>query len=127
MHFNTIINGRTTIRGPAIIGDHCEIGPNSYIGPYTSIGNSVTILNSEIENSIIMEKTYIDCGKRITDSLIGRDVRILGYEQNIPRGYKLILGDKGYITIWFKVSEKKLEFEAVNKSEIESELNDHQS
>ena len=95
----TIINSRTTIRGPAIIGDQCEIGPNTYIGPYTSIGNAVTIKNSEIENSIVMEKTYIDCGRRITDSLIGRDVKILGYEQNIPKGHKLILGDKGYITI----------------------------
>jgi glucose-1-phosphate thymidylyltransferase len=95
----TTIHSRTTIRGPAIIGEECEIGPNTYIGPYTSIGNAVTIQNSEIENSIVMEKTHIDCGRRITDSLIGREVKILGYEQNLPKGHKLILGDMGYITI----------------------------
>ncbi len=95
----TIIHSRTTIRGPAIIGNYCEIGPNTYIGPYTSIGDSVTIRNSEIENSIVMEGTYIDCGRRITDSLIGRKVKVLGYEQNLPKGHKLILGDMGYITI----------------------------
>ena len=27
----TIIHGRTTIRGPVVIGEHCEIGPNTYI------------------------------------------------------------------------------------------------
>jgi len=96
---DSIIHSRTTIRGPAIIGDHCEIGPNTFIGPYTSIGDNVIIRNSELENSIIMEGTIIDCGRRITDSLIGRKVKVLGYEQNIPKGHKLILGDMGYITI----------------------------
>ncbi len=95
----TIIHSRTTIRGPAIIGDNCDIGPNTYIGPYTSIGDSVTIRNSEIEDSIILEGTYIDCGRRIVDSLIGRKVKILRFENNIPRAHKLILGDMGYITI----------------------------
>jgi len=95
----TIIHSRTTIRGPVIIGDHCEIGPNVFIGSYTSIGNQTTIRNTEIENTIIMEGANIDCGKRITDSLIGRNVEILGYEQNIPKGHKLILGDMAKITL----------------------------
>ena len=89
----TTIHSRTTIRGPAIIGDHCDIGPNTIIGPYTSIRDHATILNGEIENSIIMEGTNIDCGRRIVDGLIGRKVRILGYEKNVPKGHKLILGD----------------------------------
>ena len=95
----TVIHERTTIRGPVVIGCNCVIGPNTYIGPYTSIGDSVTIRNSEIENSIVMEGTLIDCGRRITDSLIGRNVKVLGYEQNLPKGHKLILGDMGCITI----------------------------
>jgi glucose-1-phosphate thymidylyltransferase len=80
----TIIHGRTTIRGPVVIGEHCEIGPNTYIGPYTSIGDNSTILNTEAENSIIMEGAHIDCGRRIVDSLIGRNVKILSSEKNIP-------------------------------------------
>jgi len=40
-----------------------------------------------------MEGIHIDCGRRITDSLIGRKVKILGHEQNISRGHSLILGD----------------------------------
>ncbi|MFX0149868.1 MAG: glucose-1-phosphate thymidylyltransferase [Candidatus Hodarchaeota archaeon] len=95
----TVIHCRTTIRGPVIIGDHCKIGPNTYIGPYTSIGDNSTIQNTEIENTIIMKGAHIDCGKRITDSLIGRNVDILGYEQNIPKGHKLIIGDMSKVTL----------------------------
>ena len=46
-----------------------------------------------------MEGTNIDCGRRITDSLIGRNVTILGYEQNLPKGHRLILGDMATFTL----------------------------
>jgi len=46
-----------------------------------------------------MEGTHIDCGRRITDSLIGRKVKILGYEKNIPKGHRLILGDMATVTL----------------------------
>ena len=95
----TVIHGRTTIRGPVIIGEHCEIGPNTYIGPYTSIGDHATIRNTEIENTIIMSGALIDCGKRVTDSLIGKNVTILSHEQNLPKGHKLILGDIATVTL----------------------------
>jgi len=95
----TIIHRHTAIRGPVVIGDRCEIGPNAYIGPYTSIGDNSTITNTEVENSIIMEGAHIDCSKRIVDSLIGRKVKVLGYEQNIPRGHRLILGDMATVTL----------------------------
>jgi len=95
----TKIHTGTTIRGPAIVGEHCEIGPNTYIGPYTSIGNDVTIRNSEIENSIVMESAYIDCGKRIIDSLIGTRAKVISTEDNVPKGLKLVLGDMTYVNI----------------------------
>jgi len=56
-------------------------------------------MKTEIENTIIMEGAHIDCGRRITGSLIGRNVEILAYEQNIPKGHKLILGDMAKITL----------------------------
>ena len=95
----TIIHRHTAIRGPVVIGDRCEIGPDAYIGPYTSIGDHVTLLNTEIENSIVMSDAHIDCDKRITDSIIGRNVEILSYELNLPRGHKLILGDTSKVTL----------------------------
>jgi NDP-sugar pyrophosphorylase family protein len=90
----TIIHRHTAIRGPVVIGDHCKIGPNAYIGPYTSIGDHGRIANTEIENSIIMEGARIDCGKRVTDSLIGKNVEITDSNQSVPKGHKLIPGDQ---------------------------------
>jgi glucose-1-phosphate thymidylyltransferase len=95
----TTIHGRTTIRGPVVIGEHCEIGPNTYIGPYTSIGDHATIRNTEIENTIIMSGALIDCGKRVTDSLIGKNVEIIDSNQSVPKGHKLILGDQSTVTL----------------------------
>jgi glucose-1-phosphate thymidylyltransferase len=95
----TVINGGTTIRGPVIIGDHCEIGPDTFIGPYTSIGDHSKIVNTEIENSIIMSGAKIDCGKRITDSLVGKNVEITDASFNVPKGHKLILGDTSKVTL----------------------------
>lgn len=56
-------------------------------------------MKTEIENAIIMEGAHIDCGRRITDSLIGRKVKILNNEQNLPRGHRLILGDQSTVTL----------------------------
>ncbi len=95
----TVIHARTTIRGPVIIGEYCEIGPNAYVGPYTSIGDHVKIVNSEIENSIVMEGTRIDCSKRITDSIIGKNVEIVDSNLSQPKGHKLILGDASRVTL----------------------------
>jgi len=96
---NTIVHGRSTIRGPVILGENCEIGPDVYIGPYTSIGNNVKIENSEIENSIVMNGARIACGKRIIDSLIGMKANVVCSKDNIPSGVKLILGDMTYVGI----------------------------
>lgn len=95
---NTAFYNRTTSKGPSIIGDHCEVGPNTYIGPYTSTGDHTTIRNTEIENTIIMEATHIDCNKRITDSLIGMRVTILSSDQNLLKGHRLILEDMATVT-----------------------------
>jgi len=68
-------------------------------GPPLTPNRRDTILNTEIENTIIMSGALIDCGKRITDSLIGRNVKILSSEKNISRGHKLILGDMVTVTL----------------------------
>ncbi|NLI73240.1 MAG: glucose-1-phosphate thymidylyltransferase, partial [Euryarchaeota archaeon] len=67
----TNIQNGSIIRGPVIIGKNCTIGPNARIGPYVSIGDLCSVINGEIESSIIMSGTTISCNKRIIDSLIG--------------------------------------------------------
>jgi len=54
---------------------------------------------TEIENTLIMEGTHIDYGRRIVDSLIGRNVEITSSEQSIPKGHRPILGDIATTTL----------------------------
>jgi glucose-1-phosphate thymidylyltransferase len=89
----------TTIRGPAIIGENCEIGPNTHIGPYTSIGDNVKITNTEIENSIVMNGTCIDCGTKIIDSLIGKNVEVTNSKLDQSRAHTLFLGDSSRVSL----------------------------
>lgn len=88
----------SVIRGPAIIGEQTRI-VNSYVGPFTSIYHHVTVENSEIEHSIVLEHSRIkDLSTRIQDSLIGRYVTIERSPIK-PRAYKLTLGDHSQVGI----------------------------
>lgn len=83
---------KSTVRGPAIIGKDSKI-INSFIGPFTSIGDRVTIKESEVEHSIILEgSSVIDIRRRIEDSLIGKDVEISKSPLK-PKAYRFMLGD----------------------------------
>ncbi|OYT61241.1 glucose-1-phosphate thymidylyltransferase [Thermoplasmatales archaeon ex4484_30] len=108
---NSKINGRVIIeknaiienslvKGPAIIGENSKI-VKSYIGPYMSIGNNCEILDTEIEDSVIMEGTKIKGVGRITESLIGKNVKIVK-NNDLPRGHKLIVGDNSEVKVMVK-------------------------
>jgi glucose-1-phosphate thymidylyltransferase len=88
----------SVIRGPAIIGSGAKI-ESSYIGPFTSIDQGVRIINSEIENSIILGGSLIEnIPERIADSLIGRDV-VVAKSSVKPRVYRFMLGDASHVGI----------------------------
>jgi len=90
---NTEIKHNTRINGPVIIGKNCEVGPNVYLGPYTSIGDNVKILSGEIEGSIIMQNAFINCHKRIVDSIIGRQSRLESGDAMYPSGLRFVVGE----------------------------------
>lgn len=90
---NTLIKSGARIKGPVIIGENCEIGSDVYIGPYTSIGDGVKILSGEIEGSIVMQNTIIKCGKRIVDSIIGKNSHLESNSGSLPSGLRFIVGD----------------------------------
>jgi len=86
------------LRGPLIIGQNCVI-KNSYIGPFTSIYDEVTIRNSEIEHSIVLERCTIqDIPVRIEASLIGKEVRIQR-SQAKPTAYRFMVGDSSLVDV----------------------------
>jgi len=89
---------KSTIRGPAIIGNNVII-KNSYIGPFTSIYHNSQIINSEVEHSIILDAVkLLNIPIRIEDSLLGRNVEIIKSRIK-PKTYKFMVGDNSRIDI----------------------------
>ena len=88
----------SVVRGPAIIGAHAHL-EHAYVGPFTSIMNNVRIRHAEIEHCIVLEHSEIlDLDSRVTDSLIGKNVRI--YRERItPSAYRFMLGDSSEVGI----------------------------
>lgn len=84
------------IRGPVIIGQNTKI-INSYVGPFTSIYYDCLIQSSEIEHSIILEKSSItDIGCRMESSLIGKGVQIYKIDSK-PKAIKFMVGDHSQV------------------------------
>jgi glucose-1-phosphate thymidylyltransferase len=95
----TVVRRGAALRGPVIVGDHCEIGGGAYVGPYTSLGSHVRIIGAEIENSIILDGTVIDCRERIVDSIIGKDSKIVSDHEYRPRGRRFVVGESTFVSL----------------------------
>ncbi|MBM7167512.1 glucose-1-phosphate thymidylyltransferase [Streptomyces sp. G44] len=88
---------RSRIVGPAIIGADTVI-TDSYIGPSTSIADGCRIIDSELEFSIVLNRSRIEGVGRIEASLIGRDAQVRR-AMCVPRAHRLILGDHSDVRI----------------------------
>lgn len=88
---------RSTVRGPAIIGRNAKL-TNAYVGPFTAIGDECELADSEIEHSVVMERSSLTNVGRIEDSLIGRDVRLTRTKQR-PRATRLMVGDNSSLDL----------------------------
>ncbi len=66
---------------------------------YTSIGDGCTLKSVEIENSIVMIGSRLESGKRIVDSLIGSYSTILNSDGAMPKGHRLIIGERSFAQI----------------------------
>ena len=93
----TKISGNSQLYGPIILGDNCII-ENAKIGPNTSIGNNSKIINSDIQNSIVMTDCVIDISLKIRDSIISSNSQIIHNTLNeknnvflLGEGTKIIL------------------------------------
>ena len=90
-----LVNSR--VRGPAIIGAGSRI-VNSYIGPYSSIAQGCEIVDSDLDHSVVLERSRIIGVTRLTDSLIGRDVEVLR-SQVRPAATRMMLGDDSRVEL----------------------------
>ena len=93
----TKVNESSVIKGPALIGKDCVI-KDGYIGPYTSIGNNCKIINSEVEDSVVMDGAMLLNAGNIVDSMIGRSA-VVEKNKNLPKGNKFIIGDNSWVRI----------------------------
>ena len=93
----TKVNESSVIKGPALIGKDCVI-KDGYIGPYTSIGNNCKIINSEVEDSVLMDGAKLINAGNIVDSMIGRGA-VIEKNKNLPKGNKFIIGDNSWVRI----------------------------
>jgi glucose-1-phosphate thymidylyltransferase len=88
---------RSTIRGPAVIGDNVEVD-GSFIGPFTSIGNGCRILSSVLEHCVILEHARVENVDRLEDSLIGKGSLVLEGRRN-HHAYRLMIGDDSEVLL----------------------------
>lgn len=79
------------VRGPAVIGERARI-ENTYVGPFTAIAADCVITDSEVEHSVVLERSRIEGVHRLTDSLIGRDTEV-HRSGSRPKATRLMIGD----------------------------------
>ncbi|MBE9104426.1 glucose-1-phosphate thymidylyltransferase [Nostoc cf. edaphicum LEGE 07299] len=81
-----------TIRGPVVIGSNCHL-ENCFIGPYSSIANNVTLIDTDLEHSVILEGAKIvGIHQRIIDSVIGQRAQ-LNLAPRPPKALRFMIGD----------------------------------
>ncbi|MEU3861283.1 glucose-1-phosphate thymidylyltransferase [Streptomyces sp. NPDC028722] len=88
---------RSRLVGPLSIGPGTVV-EDSYIGPFTSVGAGCRLDHTEIEYSIVMDRSSISGVRRIHNSLIGRDVEVSPAAPT-PRGNQLIVGDHSRVRL----------------------------
>ncbi|MGU3377203.1 sugar phosphate nucleotidyltransferase [Chryseobacterium sp. M5A1_1a] len=69
---------------PCFIGENVKVS-NSKVGPGVSLGNNTTVVNSNIENSLIQENTRINHGN-LSNSMIGNSAQYFGVAREISLG-----------------------------------------
>jgi glucose-1-phosphate thymidylyltransferase len=105
---NSVVEGRVVIEsgaelidsrvtGPAIIGENTRL-VDSTIGPYTAVASNCEIVDSEIELSVICENCRIQGIRRMSDSLLGRNVEV-ARSGLWPRVTRLLLGDDSSVDL----------------------------
>ncbi|MBW4695001.1 MAG: glucose-1-phosphate thymidylyltransferase [Lyngbya sp. HA4199-MV5] len=89
-HGSKLIN--CTVRGPVTIGKDCHL-ENSFIGPYSSIADQVTLIDADLEHSVILQGARIvGIHQRIVDSVIGQRAHLKTAPQR-PKALRFMIGD----------------------------------
>ncbi len=86
----------TLLRGPLIIGENVRI-EDSYLGPYTSVSDHSVIVESELENSIVLENAEVlNLPARLDESIIGKEA-FVSRGKRLPRTLRMVVGDQSQV------------------------------
>jgi glucose-1-phosphate thymidylyltransferase len=81
-----------TIRGPVTIGDNCHL-ENCFIGPYSSVADNVTLIEADLEHSVILQGAKVEgIHQRIVDSVIGQRAHLKEASRR-PKALRFMIGD----------------------------------
>lgn len=81
----------SVIFGPTVLGENSRI-EGSVIGPFVSIGARAEVKDAKIKHSVILEGCFISGVRTIVHSLVGREVRITGNDEQ-ERSLRLVLAE----------------------------------
>jgi glucose-1-phosphate thymidylyltransferase len=88
----------STIRGPVTIGQGCCL-ENCFIGPYTSIADQSTLIDVDLEHSVVLQGAKITgINQRIVDSVIGQRAQLSAAPQR-PKALRFMIGDDSHIEL----------------------------
>ncbi|NET07273.1 MAG: glucose-1-phosphate thymidylyltransferase [Symploca sp. SIO2B6] len=87
-----------TIRGPVTIGSDCHL-ENCFIGPYSSVADQVTLIDADLEHSVILQGAkVVGIQQRIVDSVIGQRAQLKVAPQR-PKALRFMIGDDSQIEL----------------------------
>ncbi|MGA7936294.1 MAG: glucose-1-phosphate thymidylyltransferase [Kovacikia sp.] len=87
-----------TVRGPVTIGNNCHL-ENCFIGPYSSIADQVTLIEVDLEHSVILQGAKVTgIHQRIVDSVIGQRAHLRAAPQR-PKALRFMIGDDSQIEL----------------------------
>ena len=87
-----------TIRGPVTIGQNCHL-ENCFVGPYSSIADQVTLVDVDLEHSVILQGAKVmGIHQRIVDSVIGQRAHLTIAPQR-PKALRFMIGDDSQIEL----------------------------
>ena len=87
-----------TVRGPVVIGENCVL-ENCFVGSYTSIADNVSMLDIEIDHSVVLQGAKIvGIQRRIVDSLIGERAHLTVTDHR-PKALRFMVGDDSKIEL----------------------------
>jgi glucose-1-phosphate thymidylyltransferase len=89
----------STLRGPVYVGAGARV-ERAYLGPYTSVGSKAVVTESEVEYSILLDGARVtQVGPRLDGSILGEDAVVSGQERELPRGIRVVLGDRSRVDL----------------------------